>query len=103
MPWIDNPGGFDPLEHVTKHANLIWDSSSLAWIKETGTPAGAVNVTVINGGLSLPVYDYAALAAAATSDVWTFRTGGALGVIVATVTINYTDATKSTIINVAKT
>jgi len=36
----------------------------------------------------------------ATSDVWEFRKGGLAGTIVATQTINYTDATKNVILNI---
>jgi hypothetical protein len=35
-----------------------------------------------------------------TSDVWKFYKGGLGGVLVATQTINYTDATKNVILNV---
>jgi hypothetical protein len=55
------------------------------------------------GGFNLPVYDYCAQTVNATSDVWVFKTGGSGGTTVATLTINYTDATKATISNVAKT
>jgi hypothetical protein len=54
-------------------------------------------------GLSIPIYDYAALAQGSTTDVWTFKTGGAGGSLVATVTITYTDSGKGTISTVVKT
>jgi hypothetical protein len=54
-------------------------------------------------GLAIPIFDYCALAQNATQDIWTFKTGGAGGTLVATVTITYTDATKVTISTVAKT
>ena len=54
-------------------------------------------------GLGLPIFDYAAQSQSTTQDVWTFKTGGSGGTLVATVTINYTDSTKAVITNVAKT
>jgi hypothetical protein len=84
--------GFDYDEQQQKVAGLVWDIASLSWVKETQAGGAA--------GLNLPVYDYASLASGATTDVWTFKSGGTL---VATVTINYTDATKATITSVAKT
>lgn len=38
-----------------------------------------------------------------TQEVYTFRTGGISGTIVATVTLNYVDATKKDLLNWAKT
>lgn len=54
-------------------------------------------------GLSMPAYDYVTQTQSATQDVWVFKFGGSGGTTVATVTINYTDATKVVITNVAKT
>ena len=49
------------------------------------------------------LHDYIALAQAATTDTWTFKSGGAGGTLVATVTITYTDSTKATISTVVRT
>jgi hypothetical protein len=54
-------------------------------------------------GISIPIYDAASLSSGSTTDVWTFRTGGVGGTLVATVTITYTDSTKATISTVVKT
>ena len=54
-------------------------------------------------GLYLPNFDYASLSQSSTQDVWSFKSGGAGGTLVATITINYTDATKVTITNVTRT
>lgn len=54
-------------------------------------------------GLAIPIFDYCALSQNSTQDIWTFKTGGAAGTLVATVTITYTDTTKATISTVAKT
>ena len=48
-------------------------------------------------------WDYTALTVGGTTDTWVFKTGGSGGSTVATVVITYTDATKATISNVAKT
>lgn len=63
----------------------------------------ALRVNAIAGGISIPNYDFAQLTQDPTHDVWTFKTGGAAGTLVATVTITYTDATKVTISTVART
>lgn len=55
------------------------------------------------GGLGLPPWDYVALTASdAVTDLFTFKTGGAAGTTVATVTIVYTDATHATLSTVTK-
>lgn len=54
-------------------------------------------------GMGIPQYDYVSLAQDATHDTWTFKTGGAGGTTVGTVTVTFTDATKVTIASVAKT
>ena len=54
-------------------------------------------------GLYVPTHDYLSLAQTATEDIWTYKDGGAGGTVVATVTITYTDGSKTTIANVART
>jgi len=54
-------------------------------------------------GLAIAIYDACSLAQTATVDTWTFYTGGLAGTLVNTVTITYTDSTKTTISNVVKT
>jgi hypothetical protein len=54
-------------------------------------------------GMALPTFDYTAQVQTATADTWTFYVGGSGGVLVATITINYTDATKAIISNVVRT
>lgn len=53
--------------------------------------------------IGLSAYDYVSLATASTTDTYTFKTGGSGGTTVATITITYTDSTKATISNVART
>lgn len=50
-------------------------------------------------GLGIPPHDYGAQAQSATQDVFTFYRGGVSGSVVAVLTINYTDATKATLLN----
>lgn len=54
-------------------------------------------------GMSIPVHDYMGLSQDATHDVWTYKTGGSGGTTVATLTITFTDATKTVISNITKT
>jgi hypothetical protein len=54
-------------------------------------------------GFAVPSYDYTGLTEATTTDTWVFKTGGAGGTTVATITINYTDSSKATIDNVVRT
>lgn len=49
------------------------------------------------------VYDYISLSQTSTTDVWVFKNGGSGGSTVSTITITYTDASKETIANIAKT
>jgi hypothetical protein len=65
---------------------------------------GRILVSAVGGaGLVTTTYDYISLASGSTTDVYTYKLGGAGGVTVATVTITYTDNTKSTILTLAKT
>ena len=52
----------------------------------------------------LPHYDYASLVVSpATTETWTFKTGGSGGTTVATLVIVYTDSGRGTISSVTKT
>lgn len=54
-------------------------------------------------GFTIPPFDYIAVTYPLTTrEVYTYKTGGSGGATVATVTVNYTDATKSTLLNVSK-
>ena len=51
--------------------------------------------TLEEGGLNIGDYDYIAVTyPTATSEVYTFKSGGASGTTVSTVTLEYTDSTK---------
>lgn len=122
---LTDPDG-NQTEGVNKVAGYIWDTGSLAWVKQTAsggggggsvtqgtTPwivAGAAGVGLATEatlakipGMALPIFDATGLSQTSLQDVWTFYTGGLLGTLVATVTIIYTDATKATIVSVVKT
>jgi hypothetical protein len=65
---------------------------------------GRILVSAVGGaGLITSVYDYISLASGSTVDVYTYKLGGSGGITVATVTITYTDNTKSTLLTLAKT
>lgn len=54
------------------------------------------------GGFNIPTYDYIAYTSNTTSDVFVYKLGGSGGTTVATVTINYSDSSKTTLTNVTK-
>lgn len=92
----------DNIEHdktigVKKVMPYGWDGSNAVAIKTNS--AGEL----MTSSLVPEKWDYTALVQAATTDTWTFKTGGVSGTTVATVTITYSDATKAVISNVART
>lgn len=65
-----------------------------------GSPVG----TLIQNTLVKVAYDYIAVTyPSGTQEVYTFKTGGSGGTTVATVTINYVDSTKVSLLNVSVT
>ena len=55
-------------------------------------------------GFVLDPYDFISVAYPLdTQEIYTYKTGGSGGTVVATITVNYTDATKNTLSNVYKT
>lgn len=69
----------------------------------SGRPPMTGYKTEIASGFGIPAYDYLSLATASTTDTYTFKRGGASGVLVNTLVITYTDSTKATISTVVKT
>jgi hypothetical protein len=64
----------------------------------------AFKVEPISGTLVTEEWDYLAVTyPLATQEVYMFYNGGVSGVLVATVTVNYTDSTKNNLLNVART
>jgi len=76
-----------------------WDTTNLQKVKLAVDPNGIFQP----GGFSLPVYDYIAVTSATTTDTFVYKSGGAAGGTVATLTVTYTDSTKATLSSVAKT
>lgn len=72
-------------------------TTDAAWSSGNGTVVALLKRLAGSSPTSLPRYDYTALVQAALTDTWTFKTGGAGGATVATVTIAYTDTGKLTI------
>lgn len=55
-------------------------------------------VQVFTSGFAVPKYDYLAVTyPIATQEVYVFKLGGSGGTTVATITLNYTDATKASL------
>jgi len=66
-------------------------------------PATDYLLTAGGGGFALNEYDYISAAYPnATTEVYTFNVGGSGGITVNTITVVYTDSTKSFISNVTK-
>ena len=85
---------------------MLFRSSSLP------LPTGAATsekqdtqITLLQGiaGFNIVGYDYISLAQNSTQDIYTYKTGGAGDTTVATVTLTFTDSTKSIISNIVKT
>lgn len=77
-------------------------------VSREGSGASTVNIQHVNvdsvPGLNLPEYDYISVAyPLTTQEVYTYKTGGSGGTTVATVTVNYVDATKEQLSDVTKT
>lgn len=71
-----------------KTANYVWDGSN--WQRQ-------------GAGIVPSGYDYMAYTNTSTTvDTYTFKAGGSAGATVSTLTITYTDTTKSTISSVAR-
>ena len=92
----------DNFEHdetlrVKKTMPYGWDGANAVAIK-TNTAGELMMSSLVS-----EKWDYVAQAQGATTDTWTFYTGGSGGTLVATVTITYVDATKEVILNVART
>lgn len=85
-------------------------------VPTSGSSGGSdVNITEIAGasvttaglpvlsGFSIAPYDYVANVSASTTDTYTFKTGGAGGTTVATITLTFTDSTKAVLSTAVKT
>jgi hypothetical protein len=69
-------------------------------LNTNGSPVSTQETT----GLVPFVFDYiGANYAGATADVYTYKTGGAGGTTVATITVNWTNTTKAVLVSVVRT
>lgn len=65
---------------------------------------GEGDVQTFTSGFEIPYYDYVGVAyPTASQEVYTFKTGGSGGTTVATITLNYTDATKESLTDATRT
>ena len=78
--------------------NTIYDV-----IKAIFNGSNAINVVATSPLVGSGAFDAIVFSATSTSDVFAYKAGGISGTLVSTVTINYSDASKSTILNVVKT
>jgi hypothetical protein len=82
------------LEAIRKASSVVTSGDTTEYKLRTFSVSGMLSES----------YDYVSVGyPISTQEVYTFKTGGAGGTTVATITINYTDATKANISNVAKT
>ena len=82
---------------TTKTAVAVWNDTTHEYEMWDGDITIAGNMIDVD-------YDYiAATYPLATTEVYTYKTGGATGTTVATITVVYTDATKDNISTITKT
>lgn len=81
------------LEAIRKSASEVTSGNKSEYKLRTYNVAGLLSET----------YDYFSVAyPSATQEVYTFKTGGSGGTLVATLTLNYTDSTKNFLSNGTK-
>lgn len=98
--------GLPVLDQIRPTLLYVWDSNTLSaklWDGSTNVANLTIGRVQIQDGFNLGSFDYVSLATGSNTDTYTFKTGGAGGSTVGTVTITYTDATKATISTVVKT
>jgi hypothetical protein len=69
----------------------------------TKTPALVSGAVPVISGLGVPAHDAVTASFGATTDTYTYKTGGVSGTTVSTVVITYTDATKAVLQSVVRT
>lgn len=96
--WIDLPAASVSIPNPLPVSGTVTANQGTA-----NTPANAWPVLVENIIVTVP-YDYISVTYPTnTEEIYVFKTGGSGGTTVATVTINYTDSTKNSLLNVART
>jgi len=86
---------------VATAANQATEIASLASL-DTKTPALVSGATPVITGLGVPAHDAILASFAATTDTYTYKTGGTGGTTVGTVVITYTDSTKAVLQTVVR-
>jgi hypothetical protein len=96
MPEQDNLNAITRQEHDT-----VYHTKKVSSFLDNGD---GTLVRQFVEGLAIPKYDYVSVAYPdATTETYTFKTGGAGGTTVATVSVVYTDSTKESLSTVTKT
>ena len=96
-------------DRASRDANFVPTLQAVSNIDGTSPVnlwADPISHSLINGGgIGLPSFDYVSMALSGgnTIETYTFKTGGSGGTTVATVTIVYTDSTRSVLSSVTKT
>lgn len=94
-------------------SSTVVSNKKTTWDNDTN-PDYPVRKTVVNGedvqhvflenSFKIPSFDYVSASyPSGTQEVYEYKDGGSGGATVGTITINYTDATKANILNVAHT
>ena len=99
---VDSSGNLqvDILNSSLAVTGTFWQATQPVSLVSVPTHAVSQSGTwLVNGEV---IWDYVGLAQDSTHDTYTFKTGGAGGTTVQTITITYTDSTKATISNVVK-
>jgi hypothetical protein len=100
------------IKHVSseEHGMIVLnpDGTPIATTLPTGSATSAnqdTQTTLLQGiaGMIPSAYDYISQTIGATSKTFIFKTGGAGGTTVSTITVNYTDVTLSVMSSVVKT
>ena len=79
---------------------LVSTDGGTTWVAVKGNASGSL---VMGGNLVTADYDYIAITyPTASSEVYTFKTGGSGGTTIATVSVVYTDSTKENVSTVTK-
>lgn len=81
------------------------DALSVEIVDANGNQLGGTTgiLTLESTGLVPKVYDYISYASGTLTDVYTYKTGGANGATVATLTVTWTTSGKSVLSSVART
>lgn len=83
------------LSYVYWDGSLTTGALTIGTVNQ-GTPGSSATPWYTSSGFSLVGYDYVSYTSGATTDTYVFKTGGAGGTTIGTITISYTGADKLT-------